>query len=132
GSITSYNGAPVGGILRLNPDGTLDDSFDPGTGFNSFLDKDIALQEDGKILVAGSFSSYDGEPVNKIIRLNTDGARDPSFNIDDDVETRIFVSHPLPDGKILIGGGADGNPADALIRLNPDGSRDPSFNIELD
>ena len=132
GSITNYNGAQVGSILRLNKDGSLDDSFTSGTGFNSFVDKDMALQEDGMILVSGSFSSYDGQQANKIIRLNSDGTRDLSFNIGNDVETRILTTYALPDGKVLIGGGTNGDATDVLVRLNPDGSRDTSFKLRSD
>jgi uncharacterized delta-60 repeat protein len=130
GSDTSYDGTSIGRILRLNQDGTFDSSFKSGGVFDPrFNRRDIALQEDGKILVAGNFSSYDGEPAKNIIRLNTDGTRDPSFNLGSGVDTQILEIFPLLNGKILVGGGTDGNPADALVRLNPDGSRDPSFNI---
>lgn len=72
-------------LVRLNADGSLDTTFNQnGTGFaTSAIVADIAVQSNGKIVVTGYFSSYnDGTPhtVNNIVRLNSDGTVDTSFN----------------------------------------------------
>ncbi len=74
GGISSFNGITRNGITRLNADGSLDTSFDPGAGFayvtvgNADV-KTISLQTDGKIIVGGSFTSYKGTTCNGIVRL---------------------------------------------------------------
>ncbi len=89
GLFTAWDGTGRSGICRLNTDGTLDTSFDPGSGFDFGSGADgpqcVVIQEDGKILVCGGFRSYNGSssPSYKhIIRLNDDGTIDTSFNAD--------------------------------------------------
>lgn len=137
GYFFSYNG--VGGgperLLRLNPDGSVDPSFSgPTSGFNHGV-RAVALQQDGKILLGGEFSEYNGVAgtPDGFIRLNTDGSFDSTFIGNTDgfnmVVNEIVIQG---DGKILVGGlfdsynGVAGVP-DGLIRLNTDGSVDASF-----
>ncbi len=96
----------------------------------------VALQPDGKAIVGGSFTKFDGVNRNRLIRLNTDGSVDDSFNafvMNGEVRT-ILV---LPGGKILVGGTftairADANAAtdtvrNRLARFNADGSLDTTL-----
>jgi uncharacterized delta-60 repeat protein len=131
GNFTSYNGTARSGIARLNTDGSLDTSFDPGTGANGIVNIS-AVQSDGAIIIGGEFTSYNGVAVNHIARLNLDGSLDNSFNVgtgtDDDVETIVIQS----DGKILIGGrfnNYNGTNSSGIARINTDGSFDNSFNV---
>ena len=86
GDFTSYEGTSRNHIARLNADGSLDTSFDPGTGTNDDTEHDepggypIAVQADGKILIGGHFTNYNGTARNRIARLNADGSLDPSFD----------------------------------------------------
>jgi uncharacterized delta-60 repeat protein len=79
GPFTSYSGVLRGGLARLNTDGSLDSSFNPGLGANSPVNA-IAVLADGKILVGGEFTSFNGNPANYLVRLNTDGSLDTTFN----------------------------------------------------
>jgi hypothetical protein len=63
---------------RLLPNGQLDTSFHRGSGFNGNVNT-IKIQQDGKILVGGSFTSYNGTPAFGIARLLPDGGLDLSF-----------------------------------------------------
>ena len=138
GFFTAYNGdaAAPDGILRLNADGTLDTTFNPGgagadAGVASFV-----LQPDGKILIGGSFTSYNGAAAapDYVLRLNADGTRDTSFNPSGAGANDSVASVALqPDGKVIVGGnftGYNGNAAapDRLVRLNADGTLDATFN----
>ena len=79
GEVSSYNGTSIGSsCVRLNTDGSLDTTFVTGTGFNNLV-KSIDLQSNGKIIVGGNFSLYNGASAIKIARLNTDGSLDASF-----------------------------------------------------
>ncbi len=68
-----------------------------------------AVQSDGKILIGGNFTSYNGSLRNCIVRLNPNGSIDFSFNIGTGfsgytTETKIYDIVIQPDGKILVGG----------------------------
>jgi uncharacterized delta-60 repeat protein len=131
GLFTSYNGVSSNRIIRLNSDGTIDNTFNIGDGFNSTL-LSITLQPDGKILVGGAFTNYNGTFRNYIIRLNSDGTIDNTFNIGNGFNDAVFSIQTQPDGKILVGGdfnSYDGTTANKIIRLNPDGTIDNTFNI---
>ncbi|MCW1148833.1 delta-60 repeat domain-containing protein [Flavobacterium sp. TH16-21] len=131
GTFTAYNEVSANYIIRLNADGTRDTSFNIGTGFNGWV-KTIALQPDGKVLVGGSFTSYNGLTANRIIRLNTNGTRDAGFTIGTGFNSDTIYIASQPDGKIIVGGTFstyNGVSANNIIRLNADGTRDTSFNI---
>ena len=133
GSFTEFNGSPRNKIAKLGPDGWLDTSFNPGTGFNGNV-RAIAIQSDDKILVGGDFTSYNGDPVNLIARLNTDGTLDGTFTspvtaVIPNVSTVLSIAIQST-GKILLGGYEIGIPSAAsnhLARLNTNGSCDVPF-----
>jgi uncharacterized delta-60 repeat protein len=103
GDFTTYNGTPRNLIARLNADGSLDASFNPGSGAN-FEVHALALQSDGKVLIGGTFTSYNGTPRNRIARLNADGSLDASFNPGTGANSSVYALALQPDGKLLIGG----------------------------
>ena len=130
GFFTSYNGTAINRIARINTDGTLDISFNPGTGPDKPVES-IAIQPDGKILIVGGFTTYNSTSINYIARLNTNGSLDTSLNpipgADDMINTVALQS----DGKILVGGwftSYDGVSRNRIARLLTDGSFDPLFN----
>ena len=133
GYFTSWNGTTVGNIVRLNADGTRDTAFttNTGTGANSYI-LSVAIQSDGKILVGGEFSSWNGTAVNYIVRLNSDGTRDTAFttNTGTGADDYIFSVAIQSDGKILLGGyftSWNGTTVNRTARLNSDGTRDTAF-----
>ena len=136
GYFTSYNGVNENKIIRLNNDGTKDISFNTGTGFgnvNYLIVSTIVVQTDGKILVGGNFDSYKGITSRALIRLNSDGTKDTSFDsgIGFNLNARVYVITLQHDGKILVGGGFvsyNGVSDSNIIRLNSDGTKDTSFN----
>ena len=90
-------------IVRLNTDGTMDTTFDAGTGSDNIgLILAIKLQTDGKIMVAGTFNTFNGEFRHSVVRLNTDGSVDGSFALSGLDVTFAFDLDIQPDGKILI------------------------------
>jgi uncharacterized delta-60 repeat protein len=129
GTFSSYNGTPATRIIRLNSDGTVDTSFVTGTGFNNSVIS-LALQPDGKIVLSGDFTSYNGTPASAIIRLNSDGTVDTSFIIGTGFNSTAFLALQ-PDGKIVLSGNFTTYNGVAvglgIIRLNANGTRDTSF-----
>ncbi len=132
GSFQSYNGAIRRRIARLNPDGTLDTSFNGGTGPNANSTiHSLLLQPDGKIIIVGSFTSYNSTPANRIARLNSDGSLDATFITGTGFNAAVFNTVLQPDGKVIISGSFtsfNGTSRYQLARLNSDGSLDAGFN----
>lgn len=131
GNFTKYNGLTCNRIARILPDGTIDNTFSSGAGFIGQVNT-MALQKDGKIIVAGNFTKYNGINAGKILRLLPDGTRDPDFSVGDGADLSIETILIQPDGKILAAGNFNtfnGNTCPRLIRLNIDGSPDPGFTI---
>lgn len=126
GGFSSFQGINQNFLLRLNRDGNIDSSFNIGTGFDDAV-LSLALQPDGKILVAGGFTTYQGSTQNRLIRLNLDGSKDNSFDIGTGFDSNICSIALQSDGKILIGSRYAYRPL--FTRLNPDGSQDRTFNI---
>lgn len=131
-------------LVRYNPNGSLDLSFDSDGIVITPIGNDhdgalaISLQPDGKILLAG-WSSYGVNLSNFIlIRYNSNGSLDLSFDSDGIVNTS-FGNNSLawamslqPDGKILLGGPLSNgtNGTFFSVRYNNDGSLDLSFDVD--
>lgn len=127
-------------VARLNANGSPDTTFD-GDGQltispNVYFPHGLALQTDGKIIVAGTSSTSSSSQDVALIRLNSDGTYDTTFDGDgivqtvvpsEDSEARSVIIQS--DGKILVGGGSQSGSQDSplLIRYNSDGSLDTSF-----
>lgn len=127
GEFSKFNDDDANGIIRFNPDGTKDESFVTGIGFNGIVHC-VAIQPDGKILLGGAFTSYNGELATYFIRLNTDGSYDHSLDSSTNGIVRCIVVQP--DGKILVGGqfgSFNGFACSKIVRINPDGTLDSSF-----
>ena len=122
-------------ILRLNPDGSLDQSFSPISMESSGLFvTSITLQPDGKIVIGGGFDRLDGVDRRNVARLNANGTLDVSFNSSVGADRFVYASVVQGDGKIVIGGAFktyNGVEQARLARLNSDGSLDPSFTSGL-
>ncbi|WP_194977158.1 HYR domain-containing protein, partial [Aquiflexum lacus] len=127
GSFTEYNGIPINRIARLNSDGSLDETFDVGTGLGQSASS-IVVQPDGKILIAGNFFSYNSESVVRIVRLNPDGSLDSSFNPGSVFTEQINSLALQSDGKILVGTNRFSSITNTnFTRLNPNGTIDSDF-----
>jgi uncharacterized delta-60 repeat protein len=116
------------GIARLNTDGTLDNTFNSVLGFNSGSNiNTLKIQSDGKIIVGGDFTSYSGISYNNIIRLESDGSVDNTFNIGTGFTNQVRTISIQSDGKIIVGGNQLFAGEFGLVRLNTDGTKDNSF-----
>jgi uncharacterized delta-60 repeat protein len=127
-------------VARFNTDGTMDNSFFGGglhhhdVGFDSPTGRAVAIQPNGKILVAGGDSNF------ALFRYNADGTSDNSFDLDGKLETPILAGSDQArsvaiqsDGKIIIAGiageitGPPYQSTAAVVRYNADGSPDATF-----
>jgi uncharacterized delta-60 repeat protein/uncharacterized repeat protein (TIGR01451 family) len=114
-------------IARLNSDGSLDTGFDPNAPNASGFVYSLAVQADGKILLAGDFTTLqpNGAPTpttrNRIARLNSDGSVDSGF--DPNANDTVYNVAVQMDGKILLGGEfttVGGTARNQMARLNND------------
>lgn len=144
-------------VARLKPDGSLDTSFGAGTGkvtvgFDLGGSKNddalaLAVQADGRIVVAGSAVNAAGDTDFAVLRLLPDGSRDPAFNLTGKVTVGFdFAGGSRNDsanavaidgsGRIVLGGVADHGTMPttsndfALARLLPNGQLDPDFDAD--
>jgi uncharacterized delta-60 repeat protein len=92
----------------------------------------IKEQPDGRILCTGTMTTYEGQPVSRVFRVEADGTLDLGFvaPLQPLGEARSYFM--LPDGRIMIGGSLrllDSPQVRSLIRLHSDGSLYESFNL---
>lgn len=133
GSFTSIDNVQRNGIARLNSDGTLDTGFDPGTGTTNVV-RALAIQLDGRVLVGGSFTNFNGNALNHIARLNINGQVDSSFNVGAGTDDTVDAIVVQPDTRIVLVGlfrNANGVSRNRITRLLPDGTVDPAINFGL-
>ncbi|MGE5297735.1 MAG: SBBP repeat-containing protein, partial [Acidobacteriaceae bacterium] len=129
GAFITYNGTGRSRVARINADGTLDGTFDPGTGASSTVET-VGIQSDGKIMIGGRFSSYDGTGRNYIARINADGTLDNTFNPGTGASSYVYDLLVLPGDKTLISGGFatyNGTARPNYAKINTDGTLDGSF-----
>jgi len=127
GSATSTNALLA---VRLPHAGDLDGTFCTGGSIDNGVGA-IAVQIDGKIVIAGDFTNVDGFSRGRVARLNTDGSTDVTF-MDGVTGADLTVNSVAvqPDGKIVIGGqftNVNGVARNLIARLNRDGSLDTNF-----
>lgn len=133
GKFLTYNGNNVNGIIRLNSNGSIDNTFITGNGFTG-IPYCLKIQSDDKILIGGDFTKYSGTTAYRIIRLNSDGSIDNTFDIGLGFSKRVTSIDIQSDNKILIGGyfwTYSGNTANYVIRLNSDGTKDNTFTSQF-
>lgn len=131
GLFDQFNGQSRNNLLRLNADGTLDESFVVGSGFNGQVNQVMGLSN-SKILVGGFFTTYQGISTPGLVRLNEDGSRDASFQSLAAGDVRSFAIS-TQDNKIYVGGGGffalDGIVANYVSRRLENGSHDMTFSV---
>jgi uncharacterized delta-60 repeat protein len=131
GYFTTYNGFTANCIARITSTGVIDSTFVTGTGFNVNVQA-MALQSDGKIVVGGQFTSYNGTTRNRIARLNSDGSLDTTFTVGTGFDAQVHTIVIQSDGKILVGGAFAtyaGTATAKLARLNANGTLDTTFTV---
>lgn len=131
GVLERYNGKLVRNLMRLHPDGSLDESFPLRTSGTSGYTSEIAVLPDGRVYVGGWFDTIGGRSHRKLARLNADGSLDLAYKAPlPNGEVNCLL--PLPNGQLLVGGGFTQiakAPRRFLALLHEDGSLDESFDI---
>ena len=105
GDFGTFQSSQRRGLVQLTDSGAIDAEFEPGTGLDAGgTVYALALQNDGKVVVAGDFPSYNGQPRNRLARIHPHGGLDvtcePSLGPDNAVAALAMQS----DGRILVAG----------------------------
>ena len=135
GPFASFNGAAAAGVARLTASGSVDAAFAVGTGLNraaSEVGLAVLVLPSGKILVGGRFATFNGQPANGLVRLNSDGSVDATFTSPFTQSlSRVEGLLLQPDGNVLAYGQLTTNnptrPAQSLVRVLPSGALDATF-----
>ncbi|MBK8497527.1 MAG: hypothetical protein IPL52_01605 [Flavobacteriales bacterium] len=130
GNFAQYNGVARNRIVRINSNGTLDNTFNIGSGASAAI-YSLAIQADGKVLVGGSFTQFNGLARNRIVRLTSTGAIDNTFNIGSGASDAVRAIAVQSDGKVILGGSFaqyNGVAKGKIVRVSSTGSIDTGFN----
>jgi uncharacterized delta-60 repeat protein len=130
GSFNTYAGTARTNIARVNSNGTIDGTFNPGAGAGGTGNSvnALGLQSDGRVIAAGDFTTFDGIARKYVARLDTNGVVDLTFNAEPNLTVRSLVVQT--DDRLVIGGDFDSVatfPRRYVARLLADGALDPVF-----
>jgi uncharacterized delta-60 repeat protein len=103
GDFTTFNTISRTHIARLNTNGTLDTTFNPGSGADAPV-MAVAVQPNGKILMGGSFGTVNSFSRSRIARLLANGTVDTNFNPGTGVDNAVEALALQTDGKVVLGG----------------------------
>ncbi|WP_316819701.1 DUF5008 domain-containing protein [Pedobacter gandavensis] len=105
GSFTTFNGVPANHIVRINTDGSVDKTFNTGSGADGPVISITYNAVTGKIMLAGAFKNFNGKPREGVVMLNTNGTVDDLFQFNQLVGGVPNFAHQLNNGKVLVSGG---------------------------
>lgn len=129
GQFTGYNGTAYGRIIRLNSDGSVDNTFSAGTGFVGFTYGGVHELPNGQYMVFGEFSVYNGTNKSRAIRLNSNGTIDNTY-VPSAINNAIFGSAIDTQNRAYIIGAfttVSGVSTTGIARLLSGGTYDTSY-----
>jgi hypothetical protein len=135
GDFTHYRGTAVGHLVRLFPDGSMDNTFAVGSGPNAHLSAIVPMNDgSGRIYLGGNFTSFNDEPIAYLVRIYQSGIIDYQFNLGTGIDGIVFRIVVPNDGsnQLYVTGNfthVNGVAMGRLVRLNSDASVDTSFAI---
>ena len=131
GSFSTFDDQPAVRILRLTANGTVDPTFNPGSGVDNGINSLTYNATTRKYLITGTFTKYNGKPANGMALINEDGSLDESFS------ARIFeggypgFARQISGGLIVVGGGFrkyNNVTRNGFMVLTPAGLLAPGYN----
>jgi len=131
GRFTRYNNTPVNNIVRLNIDGSIDETFVVGSAANDNIYTIRYNVNTKRYILTGSFNTFNGNPANKMVLLNEDGSVDQSFITGAFIEGVPTFAGQLNNGLILVAGSFSSYNniiREGLMVLNPDGTLAVGYN----
>jgi len=124
GNFRMFGGVTNGGVVRLTTNGLPDGTFNSGSGINEGgTNFTLLCQPNGKLILAGEFNQYNGQPCSRLARVNTGGSLDVTFDVGSGPNNSVSSLALQPDGKILVAGRFslfDGASRNGLARIAGD------------
>jgi hypothetical protein len=131
GSFSTFNGVPANHIVRINLDGSVDQTFNVGSAADDDIFTITYNATTNKILVAGLFKKFNGSTKPGVTMLDLDGSLTSSFNFGPVTLGIPTFAAQLNSGKIIVSGGFktyNGVIRQGFMVLNADGSLAPGYN----
>ncbi|TKC55184.1 DUF5008 domain-containing protein [Pedobacter hiemivivus] len=128
---------PMENLLRMEPSGALDLTYNYNPATKSSYERpngyfyDAAMQSDGKVIIVGAFTKFQGIGANNIVRVDNNGMVDPSFQAVADGAI-VAIRYNSTTSKYLICGAFktfNGKPANGVAMMNSNGTIDESFRL---
>ena len=127
---------PVRNVMRMKEDGSLDSTYMMGNAGANGAIYDGTTQGNGKVVIVGDFTTFNGRPANRIVRLNADGSLDESFGVGSAADDEITGIQYNPNiGKMIVFGrftSFNGIPVNGVAVLNESGDIDPAFQFRVE
>lgn len=99
----NFLGATKNGLTRLNTDGSIDSFFNPGSSANGTIER-IFVLSNGKIMISGDFTAFNGHAAHGLVLLHTDGSVDEEFSAGLGPNNAIFAAWQQAEDKLIISG----------------------------
>ncbi|HZF01516.1 MAG TPA: Calx-beta domain-containing protein [Methylomirabilota bacterium] len=130
GNFMNVGSSSFSGIAKLNADGSLDASFNPGLGSDDTVYA-LGVLSDGSVVIGGAFTHVNGFSYNHLAKLGTDGAVDATFMLGTGgADNDVYSITPQNNGTIYVGGtftSFNGTHRLGFTRLYSDGTVDTTF-----
>jgi uncharacterized delta-60 repeat protein len=129
GDFSTVDGIFFGRVARLHTGGHVDTGFNPGGGADGEI-RAATSQPDGKVLIGGEFTRYNGVARGRVARLNADGTLDTDFDPGSGANAGVRAIQVQADGKILLAGEFgtyDGTGVGRVVRVETSGAMDTHF-----
>lgn len=129
GGFSVFGGQKYAGLVRLKSDGSVDATgFDPGTGTDGGTVNALARLSDGRLLVGGSFTSFNGVTRPGLVRLKSDGTVDTGFSpVNPAIAGAVLALLPVQTGGSQPNGVLLARANGTIQRLTGTGASDPAF-----
>jgi len=131
GAFSKFDNKTVGGIVRLNTDGTIDDSFQTGQGATGYITSINWNNATQRFVLTGLFSSFNGKPIQNMLLLKSDGSIDETFSAGDFDNGYPWFAQQLSNGLIVVSGSFkkyNNVRRGGFMILSPQGNLAPGYN----
>ena len=131
GQFTTFDNTNVGRIVRLTPEGGIDQTFNAGSGADDNIDQITYDKNLKKYIVVGRFKTFNGKASLNMVVLNLDGSVDPTFTPKVFGAGQPYYAKQLSDGLIVVTGdfrNYGGVVRNGFLILNPDGTLADGYN----
>jgi len=104
GTFTTFNGISRNRVVRINLDGTVDNTFNIGTGADDEISSITYNATTNKLMVGGTFKNFNGQPRTGVAMLDADGTLTAGFTFPELSGGIVNFAAQLNNGKVIVTG----------------------------